>query len=340
VSDLLDRLDDPGLWRLAQELLELGVARMMKVAAVGRSDAGIGEEEGGGDREPKPEAEPALPTPRPAQDGVPPWCFTGPPPPGAAGSVPPPEGLPSTDEGGPVPPERLMQMLGVIYQRALYLSDFVSRHGAEAAAAEQQQMQQRAQCAMPPGPPWNSMPPLQGMPLPLPPGLPMVPHVLDDTRSTQCRPLLADESVERLSTDEPEAAQKQAQEAANVENLASEVPCTTFIVKNLPASLSDQEVAREWLDTQGFRGEYDFFMWFRGTTKREALGVGGSAKQPQRRGYLLVNFRDVAAGQRCKDGLDGQQVDDSGARLGVVAARKQGLDNLRLHFEGVSLPVR
>ncbi|CAK0837462.1 unnamed protein product [Prorocentrum cordatum] len=156
-------------------------------------------------------------------------------------------------------------------------------------------------------------------------------HLLDDTRSTQCRPFFADESIKCLSKDELEAAQKQAQQVA-AENLASEAPCTTFIVRNLPLALSDQDAAREWLDSKGFKGEYDFFIWFPEKKQRKAAFAADAAEQPQGMGYFFVNFKDAAAGQKCKDDLDGQQFDDSGERLNVVAARKQGLDELLRHF--------
>jgi len=157
-------------------------------------------------------------------------------------------------------------------------------------------------------------------------------HLLDDSRNTQCRPFFDAKSILQLSKDEQEAAQKQAQEAANAENMASEAPCTTFIVRNLPLALSDQEVAREWLNEKGFDGEYNFFLWFPGKKQRKAFFASDSAEQPQGLGYFFVNFKDAAAGQKCKDDLDGQQFDDSGERLNVVAARKQGIDDLLTHF--------
>mmetsp|Transcript_49321 Transcript_49321/g.132766 ORF Transcript_49321/g.132766 Transcript_49321/m.132766 type:complete len:114 (+) Transcript_49321:113-454(+) len=97
---------------------------------------------------------------------------------------------------------------------------------------------------------------------------------------------------------------------------------TTFIMTHLPASLSHQEVARAWLDGKGFSGEYDFFFFWSFPGKELGQGLG----------YFIVNFKNVAAGQRFKDDLDGQQIDASGTRLNVVAARKQVIDDLRLHF--------
>lgn len=138
VSELLNKLGDRAAWKLAEELVSLGVAKLVKVKAVRQSGMEGDEGDDGGDRKSRPKAKPVSSAPPPAQASAPPWC-----PPGAAGSAPSQEAPPLPYEMGAIPPERLARTLHEMRQLGLQLSELVARYGA--AVAEQQQQQQRRQ---------------------------------------------------------------------------------------------------------------------------------------------------------------------------------------------------
>ena len=102
---------------------------------------------------------------------------------------------------------------------------------------------------------------------------------------------------------------------------------------NLPLVVPDQAAARQWLDSHGFGGTYDFFYFLPGKLSRGQVVL---ASDPQALGYFFVNFESAPVAQRCAHAFDGRAF--GGSVLKVIVARKQGRQALLEHFAGAQAP--
>ncbi|CAK0874101.1 unnamed protein product [Prorocentrum cordatum] len=160
--------------------------------------------------------------------------------------------------------------------------------------------------ALPPGPALAGHYPAgqQAPARPLPPGLlspsPVahgpVAHVPVAETSAQPAVGLAPEAV---SSEEKQLAVRQGTLAPGPDtNDSAAPPCTTLIVRNLSVSFADQEAARTWFDCLGFEGQYDFFLFFPGKTRRRTP-ESEPPDPPPSLGYFFVNFVSPSFAQNC-----------------------------------------
>jgi hypothetical protein len=161
---------------------------------------------------------------------------------------------------------------------------------------------------------------------------------LTDGAMTQVKPYFSPSSVEKHITPEHRRlVEEQAARRAKALQPRPQEEVTTVIVRNLPLLLHDQELALEWFDRQGC-GEYDYLVFFPGKAmnKMEHNHHNGTkSDRMQGLGYMFVNFTKAEAAQHCIDKMHGAIPDGGTEALSVVAARKQGKNELETHFADV-----
>jgi len=160
-------------------------------------------------------------------------------------------------------------------------------------------------------------------------------HLREAATPTRCSPFFAQEAIDALSQAELNAAVENA--AANPPPSYPEISgaVTTIVIRNLPAMIESTEIARQWLDAEGFGRQYDFFLYLPAKRQRRIPGKNGPASL-QGYGYAFVNFKKAEEAETCVEKLNGKIFGDGTPPLNMVTAKVQGSEQCVAHFSSLT----
>jgi len=193
-------------------------------------------------------------------------------------------------------------------------------------------------------------------------------HLLESDATTRCSPFFASDAMEAVkkdkeavdlakslrtetamvSADSTKAAMGNPQGSASPPT-GQEGTFTTVVIRNLPDVVDNQPAARKWLNSMGFAGQYDYFLYFPAKRVRRLPGQPHEKAILQNYAYAFVNFRDSEMAHCCVTTLQGWRPrlsdlspEEQAARqanttegdpgLNIVASKVQGLQSCADHF--------
>eukprot|EP00411_Alexandrium_monilatum_P107293 CAMPEP_0175768052 /NCGR_PEP_ID=MMETSP0097-20121207/70230_1 /TAXON_ID=311494 /ORGANISM="Alexandrium monilatum, Strain CCMP3105" /LENGTH=494 /DNA_ID=CAMNT_0017078153 /DNA_START=1 /DNA_END=1485 /DNA_ORIENTATION=- len=154
-------------------------------------------------------------------------------------------------------------------------------------------------------------------------------HLCDDNCPTVCQPYFAQDSCDKLPQQTLIAAETLTLTAPQLPGTL-ESGFTTLVIRNLPHSVDNQDVAMQWLDGAGFQGQYDFFLYLPPKRRRPEQDAPGGP--PQGLGYAFVNMRDPIHAAACVESLNGTPLAVGDPTLSIVPSKVQGLQKCVSHF--------
>mmetsp|Transcript_103444 Transcript_103444/g.194587 ORF Transcript_103444/g.194587 Transcript_103444/m.194587 type:complete len:738 (+) Transcript_103444:153-2366(+) len=161
-------------------------------------------------------------------------------------------------------------------------------------------------------------------------------HLLEGTTPTRCQPYFAQDSVDGVTEDDlAEAAEQGGNQTAGSAPV-HDGPATTLVIRNLPPTIENQDMAREWLDQNGYARRYDFFLYLPAKRIRRDKQSRNPSAQLHGYGYAFVNFKSAEDAAACLKELNGATIMEEDPVLNVVAAKIQGTDRCQAHFSSLA----
>lgn len=150
-------------------------------------------------------------------------------------------------------------------------------------------------------------------------------HLLDKSSAgvTRCEPFFSRRPEKQVS----ETGSTEGVHTTQKYFLALKNSTTTLVIRNFPLTVTDQESARTLLDTQGFKGTYDFFLYIPAKMRRPS----GPFTFP----YVFVNFIEPDHAFVFSDKFNGVSVVEDGPQFNIVASKVQGLQECIKHFQSM-----
>merc|ERR1739844_786750 len=101
----------------------------------------------------------------------------------------------------------------------------------------------------------------------------------------------------------------------------------------------NNDQGRAWLDSAGFSGQYDFFLYIP-ARRRQKGASNNQVVQPYPYGYAFINFKEAAMATHCLKTLHQRTLSPNDPVLSVINAKMQGREKCMEHFSSLTATGR